>query len=225
MVERQHAPLKTGLRAALIAMADEYGQNWSSILPWIRLGRRTAHHEELGTTPSTVVFGEDPRLPGELLPTPSSETLQQLIERVKQATTNRPPAQTTLQGEPYVYMPEAAKKATHVFIIRAKKTPLGKLHDGPFKIEERLGDSTLKIKVADYANGAPRFEIRHWNTCFPAPLDQNVIEDKRKPLGRKKLNVEATEFRPRNSVSTSREEIYGENNNRKRCFPARIHAP
>ena len=64
MIERQHAPLKTGLRAALLAMNDEYGSQWKSMLPWVLLGRRTSFHDELKATPAQMVFGQDPPLPG-----------------------------------------------------------------------------------------------------------------------------------------------------------------
>ena len=46
-VERQHQPLKTSLKAALLHMSDVHGSNWMSILPWILLARRTSFHTEL----------------------------------------------------------------------------------------------------------------------------------------------------------------------------------
>ena len=92
-------------------------------------------------------------------------------------------------------MPEAAKVATHVYTKRAKKTPLAPLWDGPFKINRRIGDSTLELIVAHYNDGRPRLELRHWNTCFPAPLDLETTAV-RKPLGRKPLNAKAPEFKP-----------------------------
>ena len=197
------ANIKTGLRAALIAMNDQYGAQWHTILPWILLGRRTSYHEELGTTPATVVFGDDPRLPGEALPVPTGETLPQLIEKV-QETTNRPPAQTSLQKTPYVYMPHSAKTCTHVYIKRAKKRPLEPLYRGPFEILERLGDSTLRVKVLEFAGGAPREEIRHWNCCFPAPPQPDIQVDSRPALGRKPLNAKATPFQSRKREAVRR---------------------
>ena len=196
MIERQHADIKAGLRAALIQMGDEYGKSWSQILPWVLLGRRTSFHEELGTTPATLTFGQDPRLPGELLPVPSNESLQEILSRVK-ATVNRPPAQTALRRSPRFYMPEKARTATHVWIKKAKTTPLSPLYDGPYKIIEKLGDSSLRIHAGHYANGRERIEIRHWNTCYPAIIAPGEEAAARPPLGRKPLNPKAPRFKPK----------------------------
>ena len=199
MIERQHAPLKTGLRAALMAMGDEYGKNWTSILPWILLGRRTSWHEELGATPSQMTLGEDPPLPGDMLPIPSQETIQQILNRVTKTVT-RPPAQTALRRSPRFYMPDKAKEATHVWVKKAKRTPLEPLFDGPYKIVEKLGDSSLRIKTGDLNNGKERIEIRHWNTCQPAVIAPGEEAAAKPPLGRRPLNPKAPRFKERSRV-------------------------
>ena len=186
MVERQHAQLKAGLRAALLTMGDKYGQNWADILPWILLGRRTSWHEELGATPAQLVFGTDPPLPGDALPLPTGETIQDILTRV-QKETDRPPMTSTMQQEPYIYMPEKAKVCTHVYVKQSKVGPLTPKNKGPYKILERLGKSSLKLRAGYYANGTPRIEIRHWNTCYPADLAADAKEASRPALGRKKL--------------------------------------
>ena len=83
--------------------------------------------------------------------------------------------------------------ATHVYVKRGKPTPLGAQYDGPFRIEERLGDSCLRVLVAHYANGTPRHEIVHWKNCKVGHfLDQPPVAHK-PALGRK----------PKNDVSTA----------------------
>ena len=83
-LERQHSDLKSSLRATLVAMGDQYQTSWMRVLPWIILSRRTSLHGELGTTPATAVFGEDPTLPGDIIPPMGAgETLEEMLARVK----------------------------------------------------------------------------------------------------------------------------------------------
>ena len=155
------------------------------ILPWILIARRTSLHSELKTTPAQVVFGDDPRLPGDIIPPMSSgETLEDLLTRVK-ANAERPPSQTALHRKLPVFFPAKATTATHVYTKCAKLTPLSAKYDGPFEIIERLGKSCLKIKVAEYQDGTPRTEIRHWRTCWPASVTEDTTPAVRPSLGRR----------------------------------------
>ena len=168
-------------------MGEEHQDQWMRKLPWVILGRRTSYHEDLQATPATVVFGEDPKLPGDLgAPVGEAEDLAQLLERVRQLP-HRPPAQTNLRKEAKVYMPPSTELATHVYTKNPKKTPLGARYLGPYPIEERQGKSCIKIITGYYKNnGKPRTEIRHWNTCYPAPLGcESAVKP---PLGRKPQN-------------------------------------
>ena len=183
-IERQHADIKNALRATLIAMGDEFQGAWARILPWILLARRTSFHGELKASPAQVVFGEDPRLPGDMIPPlGSGETLQDLLTRVK-LNVDRPPAQTATHRKIPVYFPASAQNATHVYTKRAKLTPLGKKYDGPFLIQERLGKSCIKIVVGHYNNGKPRTEVRHWRSCWPQTLEEDTPTAARPKLGR-----------------------------------------
>ena len=80
--------------------------------------------------------------------------------------------------------------ATHVFTKKGKTTPLGPIYEGPYPITERIGDSTLKIKVGTSAQGEPRIEMHHWSNCKPAaftaePRDAVKINRGRKQNPRK----------------------------------------
>ena len=190
-LERQHSDLKSSLRATLLTMGQEHQGNWVRILPWVLLGRRTSYHGEMKATPAQVVFGEDPVLPGDIIPPMGSgETLDALLTRVK-ANVNRPPAQTAPHRDIPVYMPPTTTSATHVYTKKPKSSPLNPLYDGPYPITRRLGKSCLELVVGHYNNGAERKEIRHWRSCYPAPTPDCPEEVASKPnLGRKK------KFRP-----------------------------
>ena len=186
-VERQHRDMKSGLKSALLAMGDEHGNKWMSVLPWIILARRTSFHSELQGTPAEAVFGENPNLPGDLTPTGQpSQSIQQIMAKAKETLT-KAPAQTRPPPDSS-YFPPAAQSATHVFVRRAKKTPLGPVSDGPFPILQRMGKSCLQIKVGDFKSGAPRTEVVHWKNCYPAPTSDTTIIATRPKLGRKCKN-------------------------------------
>ena len=154
--------------------------------PFILLGRRTSYHGELGATPSQVVYGEDVRLPGDLVPPMGSgETITDLLTRVK-ANADRPPAQTATHKNLPTYMPPSTAKATHVYTKKPKVTPLSGRYDGPYPIKDRIGKSCLQIQVGDTPAGQPRLETRHWKTCYPAIPDESTADAVRPVLGRKR---------------------------------------
>ena len=203
-IERQHADIKNSLRAVLLAMGEEHGESWARILPWVLLGRRTSYHADLGATPAQLVFGSDPKVPGDLVHPVGTETgPQELLQRVKEVVV-RPPAQTALHKQTNIYLPPAAKEATHVWAKNTKSGPLEAKWDGPFKILERLGQTSLKIQVGEYVDGQPRVEIRHWRSCQPAPAPE--IEVSRPALGRPKAKRDESTELQRSGVARNFEE-------------------
>ena len=185
-VERQHKDLKQSLKTALLQMGDKHGSAWMQILPWTLLSRRTSYHNELDGTPAEAVMGQNPRLPGDVPPQPSTdETVQAILTRMKELA-SQPPAQTRPPVEP-VYFPTAAQQASHVYVRRPKSKirPLSPISDGPFKILERIGTSCLKIQTGKFKSGTPRVEIVHWRNCFPAVLPESTTPAERPKLGRK----------------------------------------
>ena len=61
-VERMHRCLKNSLRARLLGRA-----NWLAELPWVMLGLRAAAKLDTGVSPSMLVTGQQPALPGQLV--------------------------------------------------------------------------------------------------------------------------------------------------------------
>ena len=68
----------------------------------------------------------------------------------------------------------------------AKPAPLGQNFDGPFAIVEHLGTSSVKVRVASYADGTPRYEVHHWNNCKIPNFEEEPFEIERPALGRKR---------------------------------------
>ena len=178
--------MKNGIKATLVALGDQYQSSWMRCLPWVVLGRRTSFHGELQATPAQAVFGEDPKLPGDMAPPlASGETVTEILDRVK-ANASRPPAQTAPHKVLPVYMPPTTATATHVWTKKPKKSPLGPINDGPLPILKRLGKSCLLLQVGTRANGQPRTEVRHWKTCFPADMPEGTSPQFKPGPGRKR---------------------------------------
>ena len=185
-VERQHKDLKCSLKATLLAMGDAHQSSWMSVLPWTLLHRRTAYHSELQASPSELVLGENPALPGELAGTdlPDDKTLEQLLDRLR-TNARRPPAQTTIRRQPAVYYPLTTQTATHAYLRRQKTKPLEPPFAGPYVILERLGKSSIKLHTGHYKNGLQRHEIHHWKNCHPMILPMDTKAAEKPALGRK----------------------------------------
>ena len=184
-VERQHRDLKAALRAQLLEMGDRHQEKWMQMLPWTLLARRTAYHAELQATPAEVVMGENPRLPGDLSPNqPADASLADLLTRVK-TNARRPPAATRAPQKPAA-MPASAEAANHVYVRRAKVTPLSPRADGPYPILERLGKSRLMVKTGEFVSGNPKTEVVHWRNCTPLDLPSSATPGERPKLGRPK---------------------------------------
>ena len=147
------------------------------------------------------------------MPLHNNETLHDILERVK-ANVHRPPAHPALHRKPPVYMPDATQSCTHVYTKRAKVTPLSPRWDGPYEIIERMGNTSLKLKVGEYVNGTPRLETRHWNTCFPYTPGADCEEATRPSLGRKPLSARAPSFSPRRAPADEGSTETRENSNR-----------
>ena len=183
-VERQHLDLKNSLRTSLLHMGDVHQSSWMAILPWTLLARRTAYHAQLQASPAEVVFGDVPRVPGDLTPElPADSSLADLINRVK-TNAKRPPAPTKTPA-PQTQLENSTLGADHVYVRRAKHTPLGPLSDGPYPILERLGKSCLKIKTGEFVFGKPKTEVVHWRNCTPHTLTPTEKPATRPKLGRK----------------------------------------
>lgn len=133
MVERFHRQLKAAIRAS-----DPL--HWSDRLPIILLGIRTTIKEDIGHSPSMLLYGEDIRMPSEIsIPTKQDvtdtanfvNTLRVHFEEI------RPPNSRKSPSTPYI--PKTLDTCEQVLIRtdRVKKS-LQSPYEGPFKVIRRL---------------------------------------------------------------------------------------
>ena len=174
-------------------MGNHFGSNWLKALPWTLLGRRTAYQADLDTSPAEVVFRSMPRLPGDLVEKSDKLPVADLLEHLCLHAA-KPSTPTSHHQDVPVNFSPAAKAATHVFARKGKSSPLGPIYEGPFQIEERIGNSCLRVRVGTWANGQPRHELQFWNNCFPASGTPTV--EASKVLPGCKMNPNATPFAP-----------------------------
>ena len=71
-------------------MGDEFQSNWMRALPFVLLSRRTSYHNIIKATPAQLVFGEDPRLPGDLTPLQEGQTSAQLLSTTTANVSRQP---------------------------------------------------------------------------------------------------------------------------------------
>ena len=134
---------------------------------------------ELDTSPAEMLYGQMPTLPGDLL-TNDSQSLVELLQNLR-TNAAKPPIPTSHHRKITPYFPEEAKNATHVYTKIGKPAQLGPSYEGPYRIDERIGKSTLKIHVGNWANGNARHEL--------VPMEKQK-------RGRPALNANAPVFKP-----------------------------
>ena len=125
----------------------------------------------------------------------------------------KPPVQTSHHSTKPTYTPDVMNTASHVYVRKGKPTTLGQNYDGPYKIVEHLGTSSVKVRVGAYTgSGKPRFEVHHWNNCKIADFFDEPFEAQRPALGRK----------PKRPVLSS--EVHGSDENVEGA-PAKLELP
>ena len=187
LLERQHRPLKDGLKAAIEDMTEKHQDKWLDFLPFILLGRRVALQPDIKASASELTFGMNMRIPGQILydpgDLPDGPTLHGILSDVRNKT-NKTAVQTSNHGAPEKVLPAIPNNVTHVYTRQHKTTGLQCPFEGPFEIVDRPSRSTVKIRVGQYKDGQGRFEVRHLNDLKLAHPDSMASPASRPALGR-----------------------------------------
>ena len=188
LLERTHGPLKKGLIAALIQNGEIHQEKWTDHLPWVLLAKNNAYQEELKASASEMLFGFCGKLPGQLLndttdQLPSQNELQELLLQQRKRN-SKSAIQTSSHTKPEKQLPPIPTNVTHVYTKQHKATGLQAPYAGPFFIEERLSNSTVKIRVGYNVKGEPLYEVRHFNDLKLSHPNSNAAEASRPKRGR-----------------------------------------
>ena len=192
MLERQHRGLKDSLRAALEDMGQQHQDKWLDFLPWVLLGRRVAHQPDLGASSSELTFGQNVRIPGQLLYDPGEiedfPTLQKLLRQVR-LNTSAEAKQPSSHALPEKKLSGVPAGATHAFTRQHQATGLQAHFEGPFRIDSQVSRSVIRLEVGLYKDGRKRYELRHINDLKFAHPDSLAAEARRPALGRKPTSL------------------------------------
>ena len=171
------------------------------------MGRRTAYQPDLGATPAELVLGKCPTVPGVILPENAEETkVEDLLDSLR-TNAARLPQPMSSHRQPAINMPDL-EKVTHVHIRKGKTTPSGPRYEGPFKITEPIGNSCVRVRVGNFADGTPRLEVHHWENLKPSWIAPNSAPASKPNKGRKPLSAKAKTFIPqkRNALPQKKEQ-------------------
>jgi len=131
MVERFHRDLKASLRAKLV------GTDWVRQLPVILLGWRSCVREDLGHSPSELVFGSSIRLPSCYFDRPQVIDSEHFVRDLQETVRNLPARAPVWHRQQQSQQLDTLKSSSHVFVRNEAKTGLQPVYKGPFLVVQR----------------------------------------------------------------------------------------
>ena len=186
-IERRHQTIKNALKASLIDMGNQHGDQWMRALPWVLLGKRIQVQPDLDASSALLVFGKSLSIPGQLLqhpgpPLTNLQTKALLNELYKMAS--KPAIQTTsVQKSNDISITEGAQ---YVYVkVHEPKHGLSPRFEGPFKVISRPSRSQVQVRVGSFVDGRPRLSTFHWSSCKLAKVRDDFQEASRPNIGRK----------------------------------------
>jgi hypothetical protein len=131
-VERFHRRLKDALRACAA------GADWHAHLPWVLLGIRSAWRGDKAFSPSEVVFGAQPVLPGQFLASPEPPSPSFLKELQETINSRTPPLADHHNRPGPLSLPEELLLPRFLLVRRdSAQPPLSPMYNSPYLVLER----------------------------------------------------------------------------------------
>lgn len=141
MIERWHRTLK-----ASIMCRDSI--HWANELPMILLGLRSTFKEDIGCTPSEMVYGTTLQLPGQLFDKPRDMNVStEFAKNFREVMNGLKPTQSAHHGKHAVFVHKNLSDCTHVFVRNdAVRLSLQPPYNGPFEVIQRRS-KFFKIRI------------------------------------------------------------------------------
>ncbi|XP_057335442.1 uncharacterized protein LOC130674189 [Microplitis mediator] len=130
LVERLHRQLKLALLC--------HQESWYDALPAVLLGLRAAWKDNIQTTPAKLVFGEQIRLPGELLTSNNKTTPHDIINTLKRHFNSLAPAEMSRHGKHSVFCFRNLSTCSHELVRNDQVGPsFSAPYEGPYRVITR----------------------------------------------------------------------------------------
>ena len=194
LVERFHRQLKASLIARLTS------PSWIDQLPWVLLGIRSTHKDDVDASPAEMVFGAPLNLPGQFADlSGATPTTEQFLRDLRQAVSDlRPTPTSTHRPERPAFIPDELRQCPFVFIRRdGYRPPLSTPYDGPFRVLERNA-KFFRIQLGD------REDTVSIDRLKPAKVLDNATPTEPKKRGRPRKNHDRSTVPP--SIPTQNHE-------------------
>ncbi|KAG7196886.1 hypothetical protein KM043_015788 [Ampulex compressa] len=144
LLERWHRTLKTALTCQLIECSE-----WTTALPTVLLGLRTAYKEDIKCSTAEMVYGKTLRIPGEFFedveqPVDPELFAYELRERLRKIR----PKPTVHHGARSTFFHKNLHESTHVFLRDdSVRRPLQPPYSGPHEVLARVNERLYTILV------------------------------------------------------------------------------
>lgn len=176
MIERFHRQLKASL------MAKNTSDKWFDELPIALLGIRSIFKEDLQATPAEMVYGQNLRLPGEIVTVAkdfdASDVLFKLKEHFKNIKSN---IDHHRDSRTDIYIPKDLKDCKYVFVRLVHKRSLQQPYEGPYRVVEKF-KKFFKIEIND------KVEVIHIDRLKPALIEHSNILHTNQKLKHKRVS-------------------------------------
>ena len=136
MVEHFHRQSKTSITTCLT------GPDWMQQLPWVLLGIRPAHKDDVGASPAELVYGTQLHLPSQFwAQSTGNPTATPFLEDLREAMSKLLPTPTTThqpKDPAPTHIPQALQSCPMVWVRKdGHQTPLTVRYDGPYGVISR----------------------------------------------------------------------------------------
>lgn len=181
IIERWHRTIKSAIKC-------HKTDKWMDVLPFVLLGLRSIHKEDLGATSAELVYGTTLRLPSEFFHDSGTDcNAPDYVTKIKNCLQDIKPVQTSKHTSRSVFVEQRLNTCSHVFVrTDAVRTPLQPTYKGPFPVSERR-DKYFKIIIKNLKVSVsidrlkPAFTEDCTTTTVTPPAVQNTADSVMQP--------------------------------------------